>query len=77
MVQNMSYMPPLVPKATDTILGFTVLIYLLQMASMAILNEDDLPLILGARVTDLIRSGQWWRFITPVFLHDSVTHIFS
>ena len=72
----MSCKPSLVPKATYTILGFTVLIYLLQMASMAILNEDDLPLMLGARVTDLICSGQWWRLITPVFLHGSVTHIF-
>ena len=54
----MSCKPPLVPKATYTILGFNVLIYLLQMASMAILNEDDLLLMLGMRVTDLIRSGQ-------------------
>jgi rhomboid protease GluP len=69
-------LPSLVPKATYAILGFTVLVYLLQMASMAILNGDDLPLMLGARVTDLIRKGQWWRFITPVFLHGSVTHIF-
>jgi len=69
-------LPMLVPKATYAILGFTVLIYLLQMASMAILNGDDLPLMLGARVTELIRAGQWWRFITPVFLHGSVTHIF-
>ncbi len=72
----MSCMPPLVPKAIYTILGLTMLIYLLQMASMAIWNEDDLPLMLGARVTDLIRSGQWWRLIAPVFLHGSVTHIF-
>jgi rhomboid protease GluP len=69
-------MPSLVPTATYAILGFTVLIYLLQMASMAILNGDDLPLMLGARATDLIRAGQWWRFITPVFLHGSVGHIF-
>jgi rhomboid protease GluP len=61
---------------TYFILGFTVLIYLLQMASMALLKGDDLPLMLGARVSDLIRAGQWWRFITPVFLHGSVAHIF-
>ncbi len=72
----MSCKPSLVPKATYTILGLTVLIYLLQIASMAILKGDDLPLMLDARVIDLIRSGQWWRFITPVFLHGLVTHIF-
>jgi len=69
-------MPSLVPMATYSILGITVLIYLLQMASMAMLNGDDLPLMLGARITELIYAGQWWRFITPVFLHGSVTHIF-
>jgi rhomboid protease GluP len=69
-------MPALAPTATYVILGFTVLIYLLQMASKMILNGDDLPLMLGARVTELIRAGQWWRFITPVFLHGSVGHIF-
>ena len=58
MAQSMSCKLPLVPKATYTILGFNVLIYLLQMASMAILNEDDLLLMLGTCVTDLIRSSQ-------------------
>lgn len=58
MVQSVSCKLPLVPKATYTILGFNVLIYLLQMASMAILNEDDLLLMLGTCVTDLIRSSQ-------------------
>ena len=69
-------MPALVPGVTYTILGFTVLIYLLQMASMAVFNGDDLPVMLGARANDLINQGQWWRFITPLFLHGSVAHIF-
>jgi rhomboid protease GluP len=68
-------LPPLVPIATYIILGFTVLIYLLQMASMAVLN-DDLPLMLGARINSAIREGEIWRFITPAFLHLSPTHIF-
>jgi rhomboid protease GluP len=65
----------MVPMATYVILGFTVLVYLLQMISNA-LTGSDLPLMLGARVTTLILEGQWWRFITPVFLHGSVMHIF-
>jgi rhomboid protease GluP len=68
-------MPSLAPTVTYTILGFTVLVYLLQMASMAIVG-NDLPLMFGARATDLILEGQWWRFFTPVFLHGSVAHIF-
>lgn len=68
-------MPSLAPTATYVILGFTVLVYLLQMASTMMLG-DDLPLMFGARVTGLMREGQWWRFLTPVFLHGSVGHIF-
>lgn len=68
-------MPSLAPMATYVILGFTILVYLLQMASAALLG-DDLPLMLGARITELILEGQWWRFFTPVFLHGSLTHIF-
>lgn len=68
-------MPSLAPTATYVILSFTVLVYLLQMASTMMLG-DDLPLMFGARVTGLMREGQWWRFLTPVFLHGSVGHIF-
>jgi rhomboid protease GluP len=69
-------MPSLAPTATYVILGFTVLIYLLQLASMALLNGNDWPLVLGARINGAIRAGELWRFITPVFLHLSFTHIF-
>jgi rhomboid protease GluP len=68
-------MPSLAPVATYVILGFTVLVYLLQKASIALVG-DDLPLMFGARITELILEGQWWRFLTPVFLHGSLTHIF-
>jgi len=69
-------LPTLAPMVTYGILGFTVFIYLLQMASKMAFGGDDWPLLLGARASDLIRAGQWWRFITPVFLHGSVAHIF-
>ena len=29
----------------------------------------------GARVTSLIHEGQWWRLITPVFLHIGIAHL--
>ncbi len=68
-------LPSRAPMATYITLGFTVLVYLLQKASVA-LTGSDLPLMLGARATDLILDGQWWRFLTPVFLHGSMGHIF-
>lgn len=30
---------------------------------------------LGAKDTQLILNGDWWRFITPVFLHGGVIHL--
>jgi membrane associated rhomboid family serine protease len=31
--------------------------------------HDELLLAFGAKRNDLIQAGQWWRFVTPVFLH--------
>jgi rhomboid protease GluP len=63
-------MPSLVPKVTYAIIGFTVLVYILQL-----LMDGTLELY-GAKINPYIRAGQYWRFITPVFLHASPMHIF-
>ena len=67
-------LPSSPPRVTHVILGLTIFIYLLQMASQFILGYD-LPLMLGAKSSDLIRQGQLWRLITPVLLHASLLHI--
>lgn len=73
--------PASVPYVTYTIVGVTVLVYLLQLGSVALLGyannaaRMDLLVALGARVNEMIRQGQLWRFITPVLLHASVPHI--
>jgi len=36
----------------------------------------DIPLREKPSLTAILRSGQVWRFITPIFLHFSVLHIF-
>jgi rhomboid protease GluP len=73
-------LPSLVPTATYVILGFTVLVYLLQMASVAIFGyavyQIDWLEVYGARFNQAIRMGEVWRFITPVFLHGSIPHVF-
>jgi rhomboid protease GluP len=79
--------PNVKPYATYFILGATVLIYLLQLAGQYLLpasladtfiatyGTSDIAAIFGDKVNTLIRAGQIWRFITPVFLHASILHI--
>jgi rhomboid protease GluP len=62
------------PVVTWGILGFTLFIYLLQMASQTLLG-GDLPLALGAKINSAILRGEWWRFLTPVVLHGSLLHV--
>jgi rhomboid protease GluP len=59
---------------TYTLLGFTVLVYLAQMASQMILG-NDLPQLIGMKYNPLIIQGQLWRLFTPMFLHGSLIHI--
>jgi len=73
-------MPFLVPKVTYAIIGFTVFVYILQVLSVGLFGyaagRADWLEYFGARINELIRAGQSWRFITPAFSHASPTHIF-
>jgi rhomboid protease GluP len=73
-------LPSLVPKVTYALIGLTVFVYILQLLSVAVLgyaaNQIDWLEVYGARFNTAIRAGELWRFITPVFLHGSVPHIF-
>ncbi len=72
-------LPASAPTVTYTILGLTIGVYLLQLASVAMFgrpspNIDWLELY-GARINVLIRAGEIWRFFTPALLHASPPHI--
>lgn len=74
-------LPSLIPYVTYAIVGITGLIYLLQLGSVALVGyaspaaQMDVLMAYGARVNELIRAGQLWRFFTPVLLHASIPHI--
>lgn len=73
-------MPSTAPTVTYVLLGFTVLVYILQMLATAIWGYAIYDIgwleYFGSRINAAIRAGELWRFITPVFLHGSLTHIF-
>lgn len=66
--------PRKLPLVTYSLLGITVLIFLLQSAGRT-LTGIDLVGNLGLKVNELILRGEYWRLLTPVFLHGSLVHL--
>lgn len=60
---------------TSILIVITVLVFLGQTAAEQLLGYDWL-LDLGVKSQPAIRNGEVWRFVTPVFLHIGITHIF-
>jgi len=67
-------LPQAAPYVTYTIIGITVIIYLLQLATQALL-QVDVPVAFFIKANDLIREGQLWRLLTPALVHGSFAHI--
>jgi len=61
------------PAMTQLMLGITVAIFLVEwllgVQGMLLFNA------IGAKNNQAIVAGQWWRLITPIFLHMGLTHI--
>lgn len=55
---------------TYIFLAVNVLLYLLMMVSGGANGETLIAY--GAKLNSLIDGGEWWRFITPIFLHISL-----
>ncbi|MGB9674490.1 MAG: rhomboid family intramembrane serine protease [Anaerolineales bacterium] len=73
VVAQVAY-PQAKPIVTYIIMGFTILVFLLQYASQLVYG-DDLIANLGMKANDEIIQGQLWRLFTPMFLHGSILHI--
>lgn len=79
------HMPQREPRVVYALMAVTIFVYLLQYMtqnhllsfgiSCPYFNSPDLPACFGLKVNELIIAGQWWRLITPVFLHANLLHI--
>ncbi len=67
-------MPDRRPIVTYSLIGISVLFFIGQTLTQTI-TGNDLLFIFGGKVNRLIMQGQFWRLITPMFLHGSVLHI--
>ncbi|RDF14371.1 rhomboid family intramembrane serine protease [Levilactobacillus brevis] len=58
--------------------GLVVIMVLVFVAMTLAGGSTSLNVLVafGAKVNPLIQQGQWWRLITPMFLHIGFTHIF-
>jgi rhomboid protease GluP len=63
------------PTVTYALMGITIVVYLLQLATQSLLVGYDLPAVLGVKSNELIIAGQLWRLFTPMLLHASIIHI--
>jgi rhomboid protease GluP len=62
------------PYVTNTILVVTILVFVLQYISTYLFNIDY-PMAFGAKINSAITAGQYWRLLTPVFVHGNLMHI--
>jgi len=63
---------------TYTLIAINIIIWALITLYSIItgIGYSELIISLGAKVNSNIINGQYWRFISPIFLHGDITHLF-
>ncbi|KAL9427611.1 hypothetical protein AB3S75_029737 [Citrus x aurantiifolia] len=60
------------------LVSIDIAVFLFEIASPIRNSEFEifsLPLLYGAKINELILVGEWWRLVTPMFLHSGLFHV--
>lgn len=65
------------PFVTWALLIIIAVIFLLESMSPGGSQSVNTLISFGAKTNTLVQTGDWWRLITPIFLHIGVLHILT
>ncbi len=74
-------LPTVKPRVTYVLLTINIVVFLLQSITPEVVVNVGANLrvspwfLYGAKINEFIVAGEWWRLITPMFLHADFLHI--
>lgn len=84
--QNHNWPPPLPPtrpQADNSLITISILILIAIFHNVIRINPELFSFpwpdwaAIGSAQTDVIRSGEWWRVVTALTLHNDAAHLFG